>query len=383
MSTSITNILFMTWYTGLGGGETDLLTLAHGLDPARYRPHLVVPREGQLSEHWRRAGWPVHLERFRGASVYFVPALWARFPVVNRLADLLQRENIGLVHSDYHALPLIQPAAARQNIPLLWSLAGWWLRPKPWQRAFFRPLLTIARSHAIRDGFLGEPPFTPPASVPMIYHGIDTNRFSESVDGGPVRAELGLTADVPLVAMVARFQWVKGQHHFLAMAGRVLDQVPEAHFIMAGENVFGGGREAAYKRRVLQQVEADARLRERVHLLGFREDAERIMAAADVVVCPSEFESFGKVNVEAMACGRPVVSTDRGGPSETMRDGETGYLIPPGDPAALADRVTRLLRDPELRARMGRAGRARVLEHFSDRAMVAAYTALFEKLLRA
>ena len=84
-------ILFASWYTGLGGGETDLLTLARSLDAKRFELHLLLPKDGQLAERWRAVGLPVHILPFRGASTYFVPGIWGRFPVVNRFAELLKR----------------------------------------------------------------------------------------------------------------------------------------------------------------------------------------------------------------------------------------------------------------------------------------------------
>ncbi len=107
------------------------------------------------------------------------------------------------------------------------------------------------------------------------------------------------------------------------------------------------------------------------------------MAAADVIVCSSEFESYGMVNVEAMASGKPVVSTRRGGPSETVVDGETGYLVDAGDAEALANRVIALLRDPDLRKRMGAAGRARVERRFSAAAMAAQFAARLNAIINS
>ena len=89
--TGMIRILFASWYTGLGGGETDLLTLADRLDRSRYEPHLLLPAVGPLSERWRGAGLPVHILPYRGASVYFIPAVWERFPVVRRMTELLRQ----------------------------------------------------------------------------------------------------------------------------------------------------------------------------------------------------------------------------------------------------------------------------------------------------
>lgn len=367
------NILFASWYVGLGGGETDLLVLAKRLDAADYCPHLLVPSEGQLSEAWREAGWPVHILPFRGVTTYFVPALWMRFPIVQRIEHLLRTQQIDLVHSDYHTLPFAYAAAQRVGLPLMWMVWGWWFQPKLWQRNFFRTLPAVARSQHIRDGFLGDPPFMPPARLPVIHSGIDTERFHPNVDGIRVRFEANVPQDAPVVAMIARFQRVKGHHTFQQMALQVALQVPEAHFIVAGDEVFGVGGDQAYKREIIERAETEPLLRKRLHYIGFRKDAERVMGAADVVVTPSLFESYGKVNVEAMACGKPVVSTNRGGPAETVVDGETGYLVPPEDPEALAKRVIQLLRDPEQRERMGSAGRQRVLQHFADDVTSAQY----------
>lgn len=374
-------VLFASWYTGTGGGETDLLTLAQSLDPSRYTPHLLLPGEGRLAEMWQALGFPVHIIPYRGVTTWFVPEVWARFPVVNRMAALIRREQISLVHSDYHTLPLIAPAAQRAHVPFMWTCHGWWFRPKPWQADFFRQIPGVARSYSIRAGFLDKPPFMPTGSLPVIYSGVDTTRFHPDVDGIKARFEALVPQTAPVVAMVARFQPVKGHHTFQAMAQQVALQVPDAQFIVAGENAFGGTADAAYRDQMLEQAKENPLLRRRLHYLGFREDVERVFAAADVVVCPSDFESYGKVNLEAMASGKPVVSTNRGGPSETVIDHETGYLVPPGDVATMSLYVITLLRDADLRAKMGAAGRAHIEKHFALSETTRQYTTFFDSLM--
>lgn len=319
---------------------------------------------------------------FRGATTYFVPPVWGRFPIVGKIADLMQREGIRAVHSDYHSLPYALPAARRMHIPLVWTCWGWWFHPKAWQRGFFQqPDATFAASWAIKDGFLGTPPFMPPERVQVLPPGVDTERFRPVLDGGTVRADAGVAAGAPLVALIARFQDVKGHDVFQAMARRVAAEVPEARFIVAGENTQTSA-DNAYKAQILAAHANDPVLRERLVYLGFRADAERVMAAADVVVCSSHFESYGMVNVEAMASGKPVVSTRRGGPSETVVDGETGFLVDAGDDASLAARVVELLRDADLRQRMGAAGRARAERLFSAASMAETFEAVLRPLIK-
>lgn len=379
-------LLFITTYVGLGGGETSLLTLVEALvkhDP-RCQPHLLVPREGQLADRWRANGWIVHVDHWRGASTYFVPAVWARFPITARIARLIVEQGIRAVHSDYHSLPFALPAAKSAGVPVVWTCWGWWFHPNFWQRGFFRqPDATFAASWAIKDGFLGDPPFMLPDRVEVLPPGVDTARFTPGMDGSAVRADAGVAPDAPLVALIARFQDVKGHDVFQAMARQVAEAIPAARFIVAGENVHGKSADDAYKARILAAHAADPLLRDRLVYLGFRADAERVMAAADVVVCSSHFESYGMVNVEAMASAKPVVSTRRGGPSETVVDGETGFLVDAGDAAALADRVVALLNDPALRARMGAAGRARVEARFSAAAMADRFAAALDVIIRA
>ena len=377
----MTGILFASWYAGLGGGETDLLTLADSLDGDRFECQLLLPTDGQLAQRWRASGRRSHILPFRGASTLFVPAVWARFPVVRRMETLLVREGIDLIHSDYHSLPLVAPAARRAGIPVMWTVHGWWFKPWPWQRAFFRGIRAAARSKAIRDGFLGAPPFMPADRLPVIYSGIDCERFQPGLGAGSLRREIGIADDALVVAMVARFQPVKGQHRFLDLAERILSDLPGTQFIVAGDDAFGVAADKGYRDEIHRRARSSAALRERIHFLGFRADVEQVYAAADVFVCPSDFESFGKANLEAMACGKPVVSTRRGGPSETIVDGVSGFLVDSGDVDALSENVLKLLRNAELRARMGAAGRARVKSTFSADAAASAYVKIFDELL--
>src|SRR5690606_7751087 len=204
--------------------------------------------------------------------------------------------------------------------------------------------------------------------------------FHPGVDRIKVRFDYNIAPDAPVVALIARFQDVKGHDVFQDMAKHVALQIPQARFLVAGENTQTRTGET-YKRNILERAQTNRLLRDRIIYLGYRPDVERVIGAADVVVCSSYFEGYGVVNIEAMACGRPVVSTNRGGPAETVIDGETGYLVPPGDAAALASRVIKLLHDPALRQRMGAAGRQRVEAHFSGAANAAQFTRTLERLL--
>ncbi len=376
------HVLFVTTYTGIGGGESLQLNLMRALDRARYDLHLLTPRSGPFADAAAALGVKTHVIPYRGTSTFFVPALWARLPIVGKLRRFLREQGITAVLSDYHSLPFIAPAAESLGIPVIWNAMGWWFPIHPWQRNFFRRRVNriIAITSAVKERLLGTPPVLPPACIDVLIPGVDPAVHRPDIDGSPVRAKIGIGPDVPLVAMVARFQNVKGHEYFLEAAQHILTAVPEARFAVAGENVFAVARDETYKRHILDITQGDPLLRERVTYLGFWPDAREVIAAADVMVCSSWFESLSMVALESMAMQRPIVSTRVGGPAETVLDGETGFLVPPRDSRAIAERVIALLTDPALRRQMGNAGRAHILEHFSAQRYADGISAVIDQL---
>lgn len=379
------NLLFVSSYTGLGGGESAILNLFGALDRSRFDLHLLTPGEGIYPREARAVGVQTHTVPYRPASVYFIPALWSRFPIAGKLARFVREHNIDLVHSDYHSLPYAWAAARRADVPVMWTCMGWWFKPKSWQRGFFRQIdRIVAISHAVKAGFLGKPPALPPESIEVIWLGVDPEKFSPAVTGPlgrALRAELNILPDAPVVSMLGRFQNVKGYEYFFQAMRTVAQAVPAARFIVGGENMQGPPSDRQYRERMIQLVAEDPLLAPRVCYAGYREHAGEVIAAADVMVCASLFESFGMVLVESMACRRPVVSSNGGAPPELIADGETGYLVPPKRPDLLAERTLHLLARPDLRAQMGAAGRARVLAHFTVARYAARFTSVIEDLL--
>jgi glycosyltransferase involved in cell wall biosynthesis len=377
------NILFITIYTGIGGGESIQLNLMRAIDRERYRIHLLTPEPGAFTRAAEELGVSVHYVPFRGTIRFFIPSLWKRFPIVHTLKTFLQEHHIDVVMSDYHSLPYCVPAAQSQGIPVLWNVMGWWFPLFWWQRNFFRTQVDtiIAITDSVKEKWLGQPPALPPENIQVIIPGIDTDYFTPNIDRAAVRKQLGVGPNTPVVAMAARFQVNKGHEYFLEAARIIAQAFPETRFLVAGDNVFKVAKDEAYKRSILAMKENDPLLRDRVTYLGFYPDVREIMAAADVMVCSSYFESLLMVALESMAMERPIVSTEVGGPSETIVDGETGFLVPPYDGKAIAEKVIVLLKDPELRRKMGIAGREYVLEHLSIERYTEKLCAIFDDMI--
>ena len=195
--------------------------------------------------------------------------------------------------------------------------------------------------------------------VRIVYNGFDPAKARVYEPGKAVRlrAELGLGPQ-PLVGLFGRLSEWKGQHVFLdaiaAMEG--------VQAVIVGGALFG---QEAYEARIREQA-SRLGIDGRVRFLGFRPDVPELMAAMDVVAHTSIVaEPFGRVVVEAMMCGRPVVATRGGGVTEIVRDGETGLLVPPGDASALAAAIGYVLSQPALAERLAQKGREDVSQRFS------------------
>lgn len=211
----------------------------------------------------------------------------------------------------------------------------------------------------------------PARKVVTIRNGVDTARFAPR-DPGDARAALGLAAGRPLIGTVGRLDPVKDQVSLVHAFARVRRRNEKAGLVIAGD---GPCRE-----QLTGLVDALG-LGEHAVLLGERHDVPRVLAALDVFVLPSIGEGISNTVLEAMATGLPVVATRVGGNPELVEDGETGTLVPPRDPDALARAIARYLDDDALRRVHGDAGRRRAVERFGLDRMCAEYARLYADLV--
>lgn len=202
----------------------------------------------------------------------------------------------------------------------------------------------------------------------LIYNGVDPEMFSGR-DKIMAKRALGLP-NGPAVGTVAALVPVKGLDYFLEAARYVSLEVPEASFVVAG----GGALEGALRRRAED-------LGVEVRFLGPRKDVPLVLSALEVFVLPSLSEGMGLSIMEAMAAGLPVVATEVGGIPELVVDGETGVLVPPRDPEALARAILECIRERERAEEMGRKGRKRVRDLFTLARMIREHEILYEELL--
>lgn len=186
-----------------------------------------------------------------------------------------------------------------------------------------------------------------------------------------LRAELRIPPGAPFVGEIARLCDVKGQRELIQAAARI----PELHVVLAGDDLESGG---AYREWLIAEAER-AGVADRVRFAGFR-PAESVLGALDVFVLPSWIEGMPVTVLEAMAHRKPVVATPVGGTPELVVDGETGVLVPPRDPEALAEALRSLVADPQRARRLGEAGYARVAELFTVERMTTRVLEVYDEV---
>ncbi len=215
----------------------------------------------------------------------------------------------------------------------------------------------------------------PVPKIVTIYNGLDPARFElpEDFDCGAARRRFGLPPESPMVTLVANMDFeVKDQGTFLRAAAQVLEQMPGTVFALAGT----GRLESS-----LRHLASELGISEHVYFLGACDRVPELLAASTVGVLSSWAEGFSNSILEYMAAGLPVVATDVGGAREAIVEGQTGYLVPPRQPYALAGRLLELLGNPGATRRLGEAGRRRVTSLFSCQEQLTRTLALFERLV--
>ncbi len=208
--------------------------------------------------------------------------------------------------------------------------------------------------------------------VMTIWNGVDTNTFSSGRETSSLKAALGINAGIPVIGIVARLDTVK-DHPTLFAACRILKE-SGADFRLL---VVGDG---PLKDSLIKLTESLG-LQRNITFTGGRRDVPDLMNVMDIFVLSSISEGISLTLIEAMACELPIVTTDAGGNPEVVLDGVTGFLVPPTNPSALAEKLLLLMNDSEARTRMGAAGRMRAVGNFSIEKSVQEYEKCYRQNL--
>ena len=371
-------VLFLHSSAGRYGADRQLLAIAAGLDRRRFTPVVALPERGELAPLLENAGVDVvvaPIAVLRRAELG-PRTIWSVLrPGIRELESLARARGVALVHSNTsvvasgeplaHALGLPHVLHVRElypRVPLAWPA---------WRRRLLRADRLLCVSHAVAAQFGGSD------RVAVVHDGLPSTQARANREAA--RAALGIDADTFVVAVLGRVSNWKGQDVLArALAQPALASIATVGLV-AGMPWPGVERPAAELARLRDELGLGERLRS----LGFQADVGTLLGAVDAVAVPSTRpDPFPNAALEAAAAGVPVVAAAHGGLPEMIRDGETGLLVEPGDPTALASALRSLADDRGRAHAIGAAAAADVAARFSAERMLAAVQAQYDALLR-
>lgn len=368
----------------IGGAQENTMLTAQLLMEEGWTVDIVsgpqTGSEGSLIEIVQERGIPLVLEPTLVREVNPVKDLLATW----RLARLMRQGKYTIVHTHSSKAGIVGRWAAKlAGVPVIvHTVHGWGHheRQHPLIRAYYIWLekltlpitdkLIVVSALNIEKGLadgIGNPD-----NYLVIRSGIELDRFGHpQVSRAETRAAWGIPQDAVLIGSVTRLSPQKAPLDFIQAAAQVAQRYPQTYFMMVGDGPLRGEVEA---------LAAKLGIADRLVLTGLRRDVPELMAAFDLFALSSLWEGLPRVLPQAMATSLPIVATACDGSAEAITEGENGFLVPPGEPQVLAERLCQLIAEPALAKQMGRAGYARVAE-FSDRGMVAAIAKLYRELL--
>jgi glycosyltransferase involved in cell wall biosynthesis len=387
------HILYISHSSNLYGAEQSLLLLLKDLNRQKFLPTVVLPKDGPLKQALELLSIPVEivpsltpwLTRRKGAQQFLHHLAIIPFIILSvwRLRRIIKRYQINLIHSN--SLVIIDGGLVARllQIPHVWHAREILDDASP-HNFLFGPsralsiILSlsdqvIAISKAVAACFYG---CGSTSKISLAYNAVSIQpsafRSNLTIE---FREQLGIKPKAPLVAQVTNITPVKGCEDFVHAAAQVHAVIPEAVFLLVGGTPYPD-----YQQKILDLITFYG-LESCFFMPGFRDDVSDVFAAIDLAVLASSYEPFGRVVIEAMQAGRPVVGTAVGGIPEIIVEGVTGLLVPPSSPARLAQAIITILQNPEMAARMGIAGQTRVKEYFSSERYVNEVQKIYESLL--
>lgn len=365
-------ILQISSAKSLGGGERHLADLANGLTRRGHELFFALRRESPL------------LAELNDASRVTTLPLRNSFdaPSARALSRLVRENNIQIVHAHMARDYPLAAYAARTNPNVRFIVTRHVMFPlnRLHRLTLAKAARVIAVSHAVGSS-LQATGVARSGKISVVLNGIDVAKFArakESFRRDEFLRHWKLPAGTLLVGTVGELTPLKGQEEILRAARIVVDQCPNAYFIIAGTD-----HSPDCKNRLrLEQLISELNLAEHARLVGWLDDSADFYAALDVFVSASHTESFGLAIAEAMAAGAPVLATATDGAREVITEGETGFLVSVGDVPALASNLHRLLTEPAERKRLGVMAQKTAAERFDLERMIAETEKIYEAVVK-
>jgi len=349
-------VLYLHEFSRMGGAELALLRLLDAIRPFGVQPIVVWPRKDAIVARLSSQGNHVvrlKVPRWRhGLSLPLLPVFLAR------LRGAVPRGSVDLVHlNNYRSVPVGHLVSRWVGVPCVSTVREQVSPKRVRQYRLRRPDALIAVCDAVARNLVDGG--VPKDRVTTVRSGVAPGRPAQDDEGRILRESLGISADDPVIGIVAHVLPHKGFDDLIRALGLIVPRFSQVRCLVVGE---------APRRKYLDHLldlAAQVGVRDALILAGAQEDVPRFLRAMDLFVLPSLTEGLPLTVLEAMAVGKPVIATAVGGIPEAVCPGETGLLVPPRDPGKLAAVVIDLLKDPAKARAMGDAGRRRVEKTFT------------------
>lgn len=380
-------VLYIDTHNTFGGGQTMLLRLLDGLDKNRFHPIVVCFKDNQK-----------FIQELKRCSINFIPIKTKILVLENKffkailqfpdflrtnlkIAQIIKQKKPDVIHVNlfYSALFSIIPAKIYKK-PFIWviqtlsDLLRYKILTKLLIRFSNKTILTCKDfvRLAEKNGLGTE-------KLKVIYTGLKIDEFQlKKTQENEIEIN-GKKIKKPIVAMVGRFDKHQKGHQYFIEAARIINgKMPEVNFLVVGGAV--NKKEEEFKKELQTKVK-ELGLSEKVIFTGFYPDLIYLLSNIEVVVIPSLYEAPSAVAMEASALKRPIVASNVGGIPEVVIEGKTGFLVPPKNPQAIAEKAIFLLRNPKVAREIGERGYQRVKENFTQERLAREYEKVYEELI--
>jgi len=364
------NVMHVSFGMGIGGMEKVITDLCRYMDGDKYHPMICCTNlKGEFGQILEKEGYKIFLCSQNGRYSKYLRML--------EVAKLLKKNRIDIVHS--HSVACVDGVMGGvlagtpvrihtdhcKNYPTNWR----YMRSEK-IASYFADQFVAVSNHTKRDLVQWEN--ISPDKIQVIYNGMNFGSQFGEKDHERILQELGLKSHEKVIGSVGRIEYQKGYDLLIDSAKEILDQHPATRFVIVG----GGSKEEELRTQIRR-----LNLERQVILTGWRVDAPLILSTFDIFVMTSNFEGMPIVLLEAMAMGKPIVSTAVGGSPEIIDHGENGYLLRDRKPNKLASLIADLLVNERKREEMGEKGRRKYQMNFTAEKMAKDYSNLYEKYL--
>jgi glycosyltransferase involved in cell wall biosynthesis len=373
-------LLFVIDNLQFGGGERVFAQIIKGLPPDKYEISLASCPGEKLHQ------------AIETRQIHFYPTDFSKklnFTLIQTLSRIIKKNEINVVHgqgvrAEFYARLASRLAGKSKYISTIaMPVEGFDVGPirkkiyslfDRFSEKFVDRFLVV--SDVLKDKMIRGHGI-PAEKVIRIYNGIEVDHYlpqDQNESRERIQNEFKIKGDTLLIGAIGRLVWQKGFEHLVQAMPKVLSQSPQTKVLIVGEGPL---------RNKLEALAAKLKVKEYIIFTGFRGDVKEILSSIDILVIPSLLEGFPMITLEGMAMKKPIIATAIDGIKEQIINGQSGILIPPSDPDAIAKAILRLSTDKEFTQNLGSEGRSRVEKEFTVERMVSeteeVYRSLYEQ----